>query len=56
MDLEKLCPGCFDDRSGQNPCPSCGYETETAEASLYLECGGTGLKNGSAAFETYHYD
>jgi serine/threonine protein kinase len=31
-----LCPGCFDDSSGQNPCPSCGYETETAEASLYL--------------------
>jgi serine/threonine protein kinase len=36
MDHNNLCPGCFDDSSGQNPCPSCGYENEIAEASLYL--------------------
>jgi LAS superfamily LD-carboxypeptidase LdcB/serine/threonine protein kinase len=36
MDYSNLCLGCFDDCSGQNPCPSCGYETETLEVSLYL--------------------
>jgi serine/threonine protein kinase len=39
MDHNNLCPGCFDDSTGQNPCPYCGYETETAEASLYLVPG-----------------
>ena len=39
MDHNNLCPGCFEDSSGQNPCPSCSYETETAEASLYLISG-----------------
>lgn len=36
MDYTNFCSGCFSDSSGQEPCPSCGYEHKAEEATLYL--------------------
>jgi len=37
MDYNNLCPGCFNDNSGQNPCPYCGYAPDNSPgAGLYL--------------------
>jgi len=40
MDYDNLCPGCFDDSSGQKLCPTCGYTAvDSKEAGLYLTPG-----------------
>ncbi len=36
MDYNNLCPGCFNNKGTQNPCPACGYEEKPLEASIYL--------------------
>lgn len=36
MDYSNLCLGCFSDKGSKNPCPTCGFEEISKEASLYL--------------------
>jgi serine/threonine protein kinase len=40
MDHNNLCPGCFEDISGQSPCPLCGYVPDSSPgAGLYVTPG-----------------
>jgi len=33
---EHLCPGCFADKGGANPCPHCGYDEQAVRGPLLL--------------------
>jgi hypothetical protein len=33
---DALCPGCFAEKGGANPCPHCGYDEQAPRGPLLL--------------------